>query len=188
VILFLLDRDDGYPPFGFGLVLALVVATLLFLPVARRLGVRGIAAWLLLAATGSILAMTLTPNWAGPTAGAWGAISCDLSRVGPASIWEYRHVTDASLNVLLFIPLGVVIGAIGRRRTRVQLALAALLLSPAVELTQAVVVPLGRACQGGDLFDNTLGLLIGLALGWGVGRLSRSVADAPASEQPARPG
>ncbi len=167
-------HEPDRPPIEIGLVLALVVATLLFRPVARRLGVRGLTAWLLLVATGAILALTLTPSREAITAGVTGSISCDLSRLGPASLGEYRRFDDPSLNILLFIPLGMVIGAIGRRPVRVRLALAALLLSPAVEATQAVVVPLGRACQGGDLFDNTLGLVAGLALGWGIGRIWRA--------------
>ena len=188
MILFSFEHEGGYPPVGFGLVLALVVATILCLPVARRLGVRGLTAWVLLAATGSILAITLTPSWPALTTGVSGPISCDLSRLGPAPLGEYRRMDDAGLNVLMFIPLGVAIGAIGRRRTRVRLTAAALLLSPAVEATQAIVVPLGRACQGGDLFDNTLGLLLGLALGWGLGRLWRSMSPTPVGEASARGG
>lgn len=188
MILFSFDNDGGYPPVGIGLVLALVVATLLCLPVARRLGVRGITAWVLLAATGSILAITLTPSWPALTFGAEGSITCDLSRLGPAPLGEYRRLDDAGLNVLMFIPLGAAIGVIGRRRTRVRLAAAALLLSPLVEATQAIVVPLGRGCQGGDLFDNTLGLLVGLALGWGLGRLWRSLSQAAVGEAPAGGG
>lgn len=178
---FLFDTDGDRPPIEFGLALALIVATVLFRPVARRLRVRGLTAWLLLAATGAILAVTLTPSPEALRFGATGGVSCDLSRLGPASLAEYRRFDDPTLNVLMFIPLGMVIGVVGRRPTRVRLALAALLLSPAIELTQALVVPIGRACQGGDLFDNTLGLAIGLALGWGIGRVWR-MAEGPRRE------
>lgn len=176
--LFSLGREDGTPPVGFGIVLAILLATLLFGVVGRRLGVSRLAAWLLLVALGGILAITLTPSPEALTTGVDGPVACDLSRLGPASLGEYRRFDDPTLNILMFVPLGAVIGAIGRRRTRAGLALAALLLSPAVETAQALVVPLGRACQGGDLFDNTAGLLAGLALGWVAGRAWRSVAGA----------
>ena len=47
----------------------------------------------------------------------------------------------------------------------------ALALPFAIEATQLVVIPLGRACQGADVIDNLTGLVIGLMAGAVLGRL-----------------
>ncbi len=65
------------------------------------------------------------------------------------------------------------IGQLDRRQHRAALAAAAAVLPVAIEVTQAVVVPLGRACQGGDVFDNLAGLVAGLALGLVIGSIGR---------------
>jgi len=137
--------------------------------VARRLGTGRVVAWLLLANLGVILAVTMTPRFWGQEIAGIGSVTCDLSRIGPASIGTYLHFDDPSLNILLFIPLGVLIGQLDRRQHRRSVLAAAVLLPVAIEIVQAVVVPLGRACQGGDVFDNLAGLAIGLAIGF-VGR------------------
>ncbi len=155
----------GYPPILPGVLAALVLALLLCRPAARWLGTGRVIAWLLLVTTGVILAVTLTPaRWA-LEFGAHGAMTCDLSRIGPASVAVYLTFDDPILNVLMFIPLGVWIGQLGRRQHRLALAAGAALLPVAIEVIQAIAVPLGRACQGGDVFDNLAGLAIGLALG-----------------------
>lgn len=161
---------DGYPPILPGVILALVLAFVLRTWVARRIGTGRIAAWMLLASLGVVLAITLTPSREALSMGASGPVTCDLSRLGPASLATYLRRDDPFLNVLMLIPLGVVIGQLDRDQHRRALALAAFLLPVAIEVTQAVVVPLGRACQGGDVFDNVAGLAIGLAIGaaWGV--------------------
>ena len=62
--------------------------------------------------------MTLTPIRPDPRVGAAGIVTCDISRIGPASIGAYLPVHDPSLNVLLFIPFGVMIGQLDRRQHR----------------------------------------------------------------------
>ena len=96
-----------------------------------------------------------------------GALNCDLSRIGPASIATYLRFDDPTLNVLLFIPVGVLIGQLERRQHRGRLVVAAVMLPLGIEIIQALVTPLGRACEGGDVFDNLAGLLVGLAIGAG---------------------
>jgi glycopeptide antibiotics resistance protein len=161
---------DGYPPIFPGIAIALVLAIVLCTWVARRLGTGRLTAWLLLAFLGVILAVTLTPSREALGTGVTGQVSCDLSRIGPASLGTYLRRGDPILNVLMLVPLGLVIGQLDPRQHRRALALAAFLLPVAIEVTQAVVVPLGRACQGGDVFDNSAGLVIGLVLGvaWGA--------------------
>lgn len=173
---------SGYPPILPGIAIALVLATILCAWVARRLGTGRISAWLLLACVGIILSVTLTPSREALDVGVTGSITCDLSRIGPASMAVYLRRDDPILNVLMLIPLGMVIGQLGRHQHRLGLAVAAALFPVLIEITQAVVVPLGRACQGGDVFDNTAGLAIGLAIGvmW-RSLASRWLASAPIS-------
>ena len=73
----------------------------------------------------------------------------------------------------------------------------ALLLPPAIEATQGVVVVLDRACQGGDVFDNLVGLGIGLIAGWairsvwrriGIGRDQRTWSGDGLRARRSRPG
>ena len=103
-------------------------------------------AWLLLATIFVILAATLTPSRSALEPGVSGILTCDLSRVGPASLATYLGFDDPTLNVLLFIPLGVLIGQLDRRQHRGQLVAVAAMLPLGIELIQALVVPLGRAC------------------------------------------
>jgi hypothetical protein len=163
----------GYPPILPGVLLALALALALHAPVARRLAIGRFHAWFLVACAGTILAITLTPSRWALELGAHGPVTCDLSRVGPGSLAVYLRFDDPMLNVLMFIPLGLAIGLVEDGRRRLGLAIAAAALPFAIELTQAVVVPLGRSCQGGDLFDNVAGLAIGIALGTTLGVLAR---------------
>jgi hypothetical protein len=148
-----------------GIAIALVLALALSGWAARRLGTGRVAAWLLLANVGVILAVTLAPRPWGLESALGGTASCDLSRIGPASLATYLSFDDPILNVLLFIPLGVLVANVDGRRQRRTLALGAAFLPLAIEIVQAVAMPLGRACQGGDVFDNLAGLVIGLAIG-----------------------
>ena len=132
-------------------------------------------AWLLLANIGVILAVTLTPRSLGLESSTGSIANCDLSRIGPASLATYLSFNDPILNILVFIPLGVLIGQLDRRQHRGLLVAAAAMLPLGIELFQALVVPLGRACQGGDVFDNLAGLLVGLAIG-GAWRRARRAA------------
>ncbi len=163
----------GNPPILPGLLVALLVATLLFRSVAPRLGIGRIRAWLLIVAVGAILVATMTPLRNYHETGATGVVACDLSRIGPAPLSEYLRFDDPMLNILLFMPLGMLLGSLTREQHRRGLIVAAIALPFAIEATQAVLVPLGRACESGDIFDNLAGLAIGLAGGWLAGALWR---------------
>ncbi len=156
----------GLPRSLLAVIVAFGLALVLCGWVARRLGTSRVVAWLLLAAIFVILAATLMPSRSALEPGVSGMLPCDLSRIGPATLATYLLVGDPTLNVLLFIPLGVVIGQLDGRQHRGQLAAAAALLPLGIELVQALVEPLGRACEGGDVFDNLAGLAIGLAIGF----------------------
>jgi len=164
----------AYAGFGPGLVVAIVLALVLCGRAARALGIGRAFAWLLLVSLGVILAATVTPGREA-LHGISVAHGCDLSRIGPAPWSEYSRLDDASLNILLFVPLGVLIGLLPASRSRTGIVVAALALPFVIEITQLVVVPLGRACQTADMSDNLLGVFLGLGVGLAVAWIRRSV-------------
>lgn len=130
--------------------------------VARRLRTESWIAFLLLMSVGAVLAATIPPDAGGfsgrPSAPGW----CEFGRIGLAPLSQYLHFGDTSLNVILFVPLGLAIGLLGRS-PRVLVAVLAFPL--AIEAFQSLLPMLGRGCQSRDVVDNLLGLGIGLALG-----------------------
>ena len=100
---------------------------------------------------------------------------CDLTRVGLASVQQLTSVNNASLNVLLFIPLGLAVGLLPRNRAAGVATLAAVSLTFVVESIQLLVPVLGRGCQTADMVDNLLGLAIGAVIGTLLRPLSRRV-------------
>jgi glycopeptide antibiotics resistance protein len=167
------------------LVPGLILFSIVGLVAARRVGqtLRASSAigWMLVLGFGLIVSATLTPLRGGLELDATGIGRCDLSRFGIAPLQLLLRISDQSLNVLLFIPLGVAIGLVpGSRRKRV-LAGLAVLLPVAIETTQLLLPILGRGCQSGDVFDNLTGLLLGSLIGTGA-RLSYRAAAAPTGE------
>jgi hypothetical protein len=160
-----------YAGFWPGVLATLVIASLAARPVARRLGTSTVIGWALLASFGLVLSATVTPSREAILFGAKGTGVCDLSRMGIAPFWDLGHLNEISLNALLFVPLGIVLGLLPSSRAKPVLIVLALLLSPAIELLQLFAVGLGRQCQSSDVFDNLTGLvpalLFGLTLRWG---------------------
>ena len=141
---------------------AVVVAAALARPVARRTGQPPVVAWLVLASVGVIVGLTLTPSPDYPF-----PQSCDLDLIGP-TFRDLFTLNDRSLNVALFIPLGIAVVAI-RTRSRLAWLLLAAAVAPLIELTQLFAAPLRRTCQAIDVIDNELGLVIGIvvaAIAW----------------------
>jgi len=163
-----------YPGLLPGTAMSFVVALLLSERVARRLGSRRAIAWLLIAALGIVLSATLTP---GRTSFSQRQVSisegCDLHRIGPAPFFEYRELGLTASNVFLFVPLGIAIGALPRRRAKALILLGAIVLPFGIEAIQLAAIPLGRRCQSGDVFDNLTGLVVGFAIGLTYEVLSR---------------
>jgi VanZ family protein len=148
-----------------GLAITTVIALAIAGRVARRLRTERWIAVLLVMSVGAVLAATIPPISGGldyhpPPPG-----QCDFSRIGPAALSQYLQIDDPSLNVILFVPLGLAIGLLGRSPAAARLFVPALALSPAVEATQSLVPILGRGCESADVVDNLLGLGIGLAVG-----------------------
>jgi glycopeptide antibiotics resistance protein len=151
--------------------LCLVIAYLVRRPVARRLGGSPFAAFLLVASLGVIVAATLTPISEALAEGVVSSGMCDTRRLGFASLSVYLRASDTSLNVLLFVPLGVALGLMPSSRLVLAITVGAFALSPAIELIQMSVPVLGRGCQTADVFDNTFGLVLGLVAGWALHRM-----------------
>ena len=147
--------------------------------VARALGVNRAVALSLVVSLGAILSATLTPLRGALAFGAIGSGTCDLSRMGLAPLRELFAVNDVSLNVLLFIPLGLSIAFIPRSRLKVIVLIASIALPVAIEGTQLLVPALDRACESADVIDNLTGLTIGLGFGVVAGRLGGAVACRP---------
>jgi hypothetical protein len=139
--------------------------------VGRALGVRRAVAVALIVSFGIIVSATLTPLGGVVDVGAAGTGSCDVTRSGLPRLGELLAISDTSLNVLLFVPLGVCIAFIPRSRTRVLVVVAAIALPFAIEATQLLVPLLGRGCESADVVDNLIGLAIGLAIGLVAGWL-----------------
>lgn len=162
-------RDLDVLPFLVpGLLLSMLVAVPLSEPVGRALGTGRSIGWGLVVGLGLVFAATLTPLRAGLDLGATGIGTCDLSRIGIAPLRELFRLNDTSLNVLLFIPLGLVLGLIPGSRRKVVLAAVAVVLPVAIESAQLVLPVLGRGCQSADVFDNLTGLGLGFVVGTGA--------------------
>jgi hypothetical protein len=172
-------------------VVSLVVSLAISGRVARALGVPWLVAWVLVFSLGVIASATLTPVRS-ILEGDLPSRSCDLSRIGPAPLSEYfsrAHGGDAMGNVLLFIPLGWAIAFVPRSRRKALLVAGGLALPFAIEALQLLVPALGRGCESADVFDNMLGLVIGLGCGAATAWLFRDLAGrrgeaGPASGRP----
>jgi VanZ like family len=172
-----------YVGFGPGVAISLVVSLVACGYVSRALTISKAHGWALLMSLGVILAATITPSREAILFGAQGSGTCDLGRIGPGSWWELTHLDDASLNILLFVPLGIALGLLPRSHTKLVIVMGGFMLPVAIELFQLVVVRLGRECQSSDIVDNLCGLLLGLLVGsvagwiWSL-RPAGSVANA----------
>lgn len=156
-----------------GVTVALVVGLFASGVVGRSLGVLRVIALALVLSLGIILSATLTPlRWA-IDFGATGTGVCDLSRIGLAPLGEFLRFNDTSLNVLLFIPLGVTIGLVPRSRRKAAIVVAAIALPFAIETIQLLVPWLDRGCQSADVVDNLTGLVLGLVAGGAAGWLAK---------------
>jgi hypothetical protein len=158
------------PLFWPGTLLSALAALLCRHRLGRRLGVVPFAAFLLVLSLGGIVTLTLLPDldahymdnlrYADPD---WQT-NWHVPRLA-----ELTTVNQQSLNVALFVPLGVAIAQI-RPRTRALLTAAAAAALPfGIEATQYALPWLLRAADAQDIAGNLLGLALGmtaLALPW----------------------
>lgn len=82
-----------------------------------------------------------------------------MERITRGLLWEVRmgYWWDIALNILLFIPLGFLLGDKGRKTV-----LFGFLLSASIELFQYVAV-LGY-CEADDVLNNTIGTAVGFGI------------------------
>jgi hypothetical protein len=137
---------------------SVAVAAILRGWVAARLGTGSGTAFALLVTVGGIAAVTLTPALGNLPADR----PCELTRLTPIPIDQIASVTNRGLNVLLFVPLGVIVGSLPRSGPKAAVLAFAFAFPFAIELAQYAVNGLGRACQGIDVLDNLTGLGVGL--------------------------
>jgi glycopeptide antibiotics resistance protein len=128
---------------------------------AARLATAWFAGWYLVAVIGATLL---------PLQLAWGerAGPPDLHRIILVPLTTMR-VDDFVLNIAMTLPLAAVLHLMAGVRDRRRVVLIALLLSVAIEVTQAVLVLTlegNRWADVNDLIANTLGAWLGHALYW----------------------
>lgn len=166
-----------YALFWPGVAVALVAGSVLAAPLARAMHRPWAVAFSLFMSVGVIVAATLTPGRDALLFGIPGTGDCDVSTVALPTIAQLRFLNDTSLNVLLFVPLGLALPLTGGRRRVLMLLGAAVVFPIAIEVIQLVVTPLGRSCQGVDVVDNLTGLAIGLATATLLVGLTRLATD-----------
>lgn len=133
----------------------------------------GPTAWIVAAtivSIGLIVGITLTPN-AGfdgqafidprPDPGPWGYLTA------PA---YWLHLDSRSLNVALFIPLGLTLALLARGRLRWVVLGIGLAAPWIVEVLQRVL-PFARDSQYIDVADNSTGFVLGFVIGFALGLL-----------------
>jgi glycopeptide antibiotics resistance protein len=154
---------------------SMAIAILACGPIGKLLGVRRPLAWAILVGFGVIVSATLTPLRGTFNFDAGGIGACDLSRIGLAPIADLVRLDDTSLNVALFIPLGIAIGWVRASGPRAALILASIALPFGIETIQALAPILDRGCQSADIVDNLTGLVIGLGVGTGLRFLGNGI-------------
>jgi len=166
-IAWILRDYAGFLP---GILATLVVGLATARPIGRRLGSSPALGWALVVSVGIILSATITPSYDALRHGAVGSGACDLSGLAPPAWGDLRRLSDALLNVLLFVPLGFAIGLLPPSPARSRLVILAYALPLGVETLQLIVVQLGRECESADVLNNLVGLTAGLAAGLAVRR------------------
>ncbi len=157
----ILDTYSGFLP---GVVISLVVSLALARRVGRMLGVGPALGFGLVISLGVVLSATVTPSYDALTRDVLGTGTCDLARDRLPSWNQLARPGDILLNVLLFLPLGIAIGLCPPSRVKLGVVALAVVLPFAIEVVQLIAIPLGRACQSGDVIDNLTGLTLGVVL------------------------
>jgi glycopeptide antibiotics resistance protein len=163
------------------LIATVVAAAALGPRLARRLGAAEWVARLLIVGFGFVLSWTLLPSADGLQGLSSDGV-CNTDRVGLIPWHELTTLNEHSLNVALFVPLGIAVALLPVTRSTAAVILAAIALTFVVETIQLLVPVLGRGCETADLFDNLLGLVIGIAVGLAlrvVWRLPRRAGPDP---------
>jgi VanZ like family len=148
-----------------GTLLFMLVGIVVSRPLARSLRTSPFVAWLLVVSAAFIGFATLAPLYGVFEPSAGGQSTCDMSQAYLIPLRELFRPSERSLNVMLFVPLGVGLGLLPRSRRTAVLVAAALASPFLIELTQLLLPILNRGCQANDVLDNLTGLMIGLGIG-----------------------
>jgi hypothetical protein len=155
---------DGLPDFWPAILVALALAAALAVPLGRLLTMPAWVVLTLLGSLGLIAAATLTPAPMSYLPAGHDS-TCLTAPLTLPSLLELSSVNETSLNVALFVPLGVACTLLPRLRGVVAVIPFAAAVSPAVELIQYLLPRLERVCSSADLTTNVVGLTIGLLVG-----------------------
>ncbi|MFK4224036.1 VanZ family protein [Streptomyces sp. NPDC019890] len=165
------------PLFWPGALLSALAGLLCSRRLGRRLGAHPLAAFLLVLALGGIATFTLLPD-----INSHYLDSLRYAEGGYTAQWhaprlaELTSVNQNSLNVALFVPLGVAVAHIRPGKAAAWSAVAAAALPFGIEATQYAVPWLLRAADLQDIVDNLLGLALGLFAGHVLGLVARAAA------------
>jgi VanZ like family len=151
------------PWFWPGIVASIVLAAALERPVSILLKVGHLLAFLAVLSLGAILVVTLTPSIDG---GYWSSARyCGFDVRMPLSPLALLRPEQRSLNVVLFIPLGLFLAWCANRKSAPWLLAGGLLLPIFVEFLQFLLPVLGRSCEAEDVVDNATGFVYGAVAG-----------------------
>lgn len=177
------------PWFWPGVVISVILGILAAARLSRSLAIGRAHAVALVVSIGIIVSATLTPLRGALTSGAVGSGVCDLSRIGPPPMRDLVGLTDTTLNLVLFAPLGAAIGLLPRTRWRAALLALAFAGPFLIETIQLLAPVTARGCQSADVIDNLTGLVAGLIAGtlWRIlRRPPASRSSAPVGDPPER--
>ncbi len=155
-----------------GVLVSLVIGLIVCRWLGRRLKVHPAVALLLIVGFGLVVSTTLTPLRDAIDDGAIGTGVCDFSRWWPVSPLTWFRLSDPTLNIILFVPLGLAVGLLPPSRTKTVLVVGVLALPFIVESVQLLAPILARGCQSADAIDNLTGAVLGLVMGTVIGRAS----------------
>jgi hypothetical protein len=136
-----------------------LTATVLSGPVGRLIGS---PAWVVFVAIGSlglIAAITLTPTPAAITAPT--VSTCLVERLRPPYLYQLIYPNETSLNVALFVPLGVACALVHRWGQLIVATFLAFWVPFGVEAVQYEFPELHRVCSTSDIMANLTGLGLG---------------------------
>ncbi|HEY2099242.1 MAG TPA: VanZ family protein [Pseudonocardia sp.] len=158
-------------------LLGVVVCLLAWGPVARLTGWRRWPTLFAMVSLVAVFTLTLAPKgWEGNHRSLAQCLPSDWAEFG-SSAGHVGSGVESWLNIVMLMPLGF--GLMLASRRVVWPSLLMVLLPVAIELTQ-VLIP-GRECSVSDWLANSLGGLIGVAVGWLTQRWLRA-------RKAARPG
>jgi hypothetical protein len=169
---------DGMPLFWPAAAITLVVAAVLAGELGRALGTVWPVAFLLVASVGGVIATTLTPssNYLA------GEQACQVNPLTVPSWSVLADLNQTSLNVALFVPLGLACGLLPRLGQIAVACLMAASLPVGVELAQYSLPSLGRVCSTDDIAANLTGLGVGIAAGLVMNALLGDLVRLPTRE------